>query len=271
MDVILAQKEETFSHITLLAIDAALMAGDILRQGFGSHFRISSKEGTHNLVTEYDLKAEKAIIDFLKSNVPKSHFLAEESGGKVEKKELLWIIDPLDGTVNFAHQIPIFSVSIAAVQQGALVSGVIYQPITHELFVAEKDKGSFCNGKKLCVSSVKTLEGSILATGFPYNLAKNPFHCIEHFVDILKLGIPIRRMGSAAVDLAYTAAGRLEGFFEVTLQPWDMAAGKLIVEEAGGKLTHWDGSPLDLYANRSVVASNGHIHESTCRILNRVI
>ncbi len=272
MDPILAEKKESLSHITLIAIEAALLAGEFLRQSFGGTFSISSKEGHHNLVTECDIKAEKLIIDFLKQNVKNSSFLAEESGNSGNQGEkILWIIDPLDGTVNFAHQIPVFSVSIAAQSQGKVITGVVYQPITHELFVAEIGKGAFLNGQKIEVSKVKSINETILATGFPYNLAKNPFHCIDHFVDILRLGIPIRRMGSAAIDLAYTAAGRFEGFFEVELKPWDVAAGKLLVEEAGGKVTHWDKTPFDIHSKKPVFASNGFIHDAGASILNRAI
>ncbi len=272
MESILAEAKESFSLITLVAIDAALLAGEVLRHGFGTAFGISSKEGNHNLVTDYDYKSEKTIIEFITKNTKDSHFLAEESGSSGPKTSgTLWIIDPLDGTVNFAHQLPLFSVSIAAAQNGQTVSGVVYQPITHELFVAEKGKGAFLNGQRIKVSDVSKIEQSILATGFPYNLAKNPFHCIDHFVDILKLGIPIRRMGSAAIDLAYTAAGRFEGFFEVELGAWDVAAGKLILEEAGGKITHWDGKLFDIYSRATVFASNGHIHDEGCKILNRTL
>lgn len=272
MGAVLVEKKESLSHITLIAIEAALLAGELLRQGFGTHFSISSKEGRHNLVTEYDHLSEKTIIAFLKQHVPGSYFLAEESGatGK-DTGGTLWIIDPLDGTVNFAHQIPFFSVSIGVQSEGKVVSGVVYQPITHELFVAETGKGAFLNGQQLRVSEVRRLEMAILATGFPYDLAKNPFHCIDHFVDILKLGIPVRRMGCASIDLAYTAAGRFDGFFEVELGPWDVAAGKLLVEEAGGKVTHWDKERFDIYSRKPVWASNGHLHDAAATILNRSI
>lgn len=270
MGSILDQAKESLSHITLIAIEAALLGGEILRQGFGTHFSIKSKEGQHNLVTEYDHKSENAIIEFIQTNIKGSHFLAEESG-TTGGGNLLWIIDPLDGTVNFAHQLPIFSVSIAAEKEGKVVAGVIYQPMTHELFVAEKGKGAFLNGQKIQVSNVSQIDKAILATGFPYNLAKNPFHCIEHFVDILKLGIPIRRLGSAAIDLAYTAAGRFEGFFEVELGPWDVAAGKLLVEEAGGVVTHWDGRPFNIKSRETVFASNGKIHDAGQKILSRKV
>jgi myo-inositol-1(or 4)-monophosphatase len=262
-------KKETVSRLTAAAIDAALEAGKILREGFGSHFKIFSKEGKHNLVTEYDYKAEKRIIEILKAAAPESHFLAEESGATGNKNELLWIIDPLDGTVNFAHQIPVFSVSIALERQSEVVCGVIYQPLLNELFVAEKGKGAFLNDRAIEVSAVSQVEKAILATGFPYNLSENPHHCIEHFIDILKLGIPIRRLGSAAIDLAYTAAGRFEAFFEVGLSPWDSAAGVLLIEEAGGKVTHWDKRPYALHKREPILASNGKIHEPLVNILAR--
>ncbi|MDP1608067.1 MAG: inositol monophosphatase family protein [Chlamydiales bacterium] len=263
MDHLLDKEKESLSLITLAAIEAALQAGTLLRQGFGSDFSIQSKEGIHNLVTEYDHRSEKMIIDFLRGETPHAHFLAEESGlSKGKDGGLTWIIDPLDGTVNFAHKIPMFSVSIAAERNGEVISGVVYHPLVHELFVAEKGKGSFLNGQKLGVSKVGTLEEAILATGFPYNLIENPLQCIEHFVDILKLGIPIRRLGAATLDLAYTAAGRVEGFFEVSLAPWDCAAGKLLVEEAGGKVTCWDKSPFDIHSRSPILASNGVIHEA---------
>ncbi len=271
MDGILAKKKESFSHITLIGIEAALQAGDVLRQGFGTSFKISSKAGQHNLVTEYDHRAEKLILDFLSAQVPGSRFYAEESGKSGPRGSTRWIVDPLDGTVNFAHGIPAFCVSIAAEIKGEVVSGIVYQPITHELFVAEKGKGAFLNGQKIKVSRTPSLEQSILATGFPYNLAKNPHHCIDHFVDILRMGIPIRRMGSAAIDLAYTAAGRFDGFFEVELQPWDVAAGILLVEEAGGKATRWDKKPVSLEAKTHILATNGHIHAEGVKVLNKSI
>lgn len=270
MGIILAQKEESFSSLTLIAMEAALAAGNLLLQGFGTHFSISSKEGRHNLVTEYDHKSEKLIIDFLTQNVPASSFLAEESGSS-GTSELLWIIDPLDGTVNFAHQIPVFSISIAAQKKGVVESAVIYQPITHELFVAEKGKGAFLNGSKITVSKITRIEDAFLSMGFPYDLAQNPFHCIEHFLDTLRLGIPIRRLGSAAIDLAYTACGRFDAFFEAKLAPWDIAAGKLILEEAGGLITHWDRSPYDIFSKKTVLASNKHVHDSIVSVLNRPV
>lgn len=269
MGYLLGKEEESLSHITLTAVEAALQAGTLLRQGFGTHFAIHSKEGIHNLVTEYDHRSEKLIIDFLRQETPHAHFLAEESGlSKGNEDGVTWIIDPLDGTVNFAHKIPMFAVSIAAEKNGEVISAVVYHPLIHELFVAEKGKGSFLNGQKLNVSTVSTLPESILATGFPYNLVENPMQCIDHFIDILRLGIPIRRLGAATLDLAYTAAGRVEGFFEVSLAPWDCAAGKLLVEEAGGKVTSWDSLPFDVRSYRPILASNGLIHKACSSILS---
>jgi myo-inositol-1(or 4)-monophosphatase len=268
LDGLLAEKKESFSELTLLAIEAALAAGDVLRSGYGTHFDIKSKEGHHNLVTEYDLKAEKAIIDFIKKNAPPSSFLAEESGlSQGDQESLVWVIDPLDGTVNFAHKIPVFAVSIGVEQHGEMIAGVVYQPMTHELFVAQKGGGAFFNGKQIHVSAVKRLNESILATGFPYNLAENPGHCIDHFIDILRACIPIRRLGAAAIDLAYVAAGRFEGFFEVSLSPWDCAAGKLLVEEAGGRVSTWKGAPFHIRSKLSVLATNGFVHEETVALL----
>ncbi len=266
----MVKEKESLSELTLTAIEAALLAGDILRQGYGTRFAVDLKEGAQNFVTEYDRKAEHAIIQFIQSIYPDSNFLAEESGlSGASKGDLTWIIDPLDGTVNFVRHIPFFSVSIALEKAGQLLAGVVFQPMSQELFTSEKNKGSFLNGQRLQVSSTTSLEDSMLATGFPYNLKENPFHCIEHFVDILKHGIPIRRMGSAALDFAYTAAGRFDGFFEVSLSPWDCAAGQLILEEAGGKVSGWDGSPFDLRSKTPVLATNSHIHRETIQLLNK--
>lgn len=272
LDNLLVKEKESFSELTLIAIDAALAAGDLLRGGFGTHFQVQSKEGHHNLVTEYDHAAEKKIIEYISKHAPNSHFLAEESGKSGKPSDsLLWIIDPLDGTVNFAHNIPFFSVSIGIEQKGEIITGVVYVPITHELFVAQKGCGTFLNGTQIQVSPISQLNQSILATGFPYNLAENPSHCIDHFVDILRAGIPIRRLGSAAIDFAYTAAGRFEGFFEVSLSPWDCAAGKLLVEEAGGFVSQWNGSPFNIHSRSPVLATNRKIHPEAQKLLTRSV
>ena len=247
---------------TFVATQAALKAGELLRKGFGNNCKVHSKEGKQNLVTEYDKAAEDCIIAFLLSHFPKHRFLAEESGESGHKKgEVIWIIDPLDGTVNFAHHIPIFSISIAAAVANEIVTGVIYQPMLGELFIAQKDDGAYLNGTRLQVSSCNTHEEAIVATGFPYNIDENPLHCLETFVKISKFGIPIRRLGSAAIDLAYLAAGRFDAYWEVDLNPWDMAAGKLLVEEAGGRISRYNGTPHNIVTRGNILATNGKLHE----------
>ena len=246
-----------------IATDAALKAGELLLGGFGSSFEISEKEGRHNLVTSYDKAAQTSIIGSIFSSFPDHAFLAEEGGQyKEEGSDYLWVIDPLDGTVNFAHNIPIFSVSIACTFQKEVVCSVVYQPITQELFVAEIGKGSSLNGRSLQVTQTPRLDSSILVTGFPYNVHENPLGSIDTFGRLAKRGIPIRHLGSAAIDLCYVAAGRFDGFWEVSLEPWDLAAGKLIIEEAGGKVTHYDGSKHTLFEKGTLLATNGHIHSA---------
>lgn len=254
-------QRKAFSPYTLSAVSAAKTAGTILRQGYGKHFSISHKEGEHNLVTEYDRRSEEAILDLLSKEFPESSFLAEESGASGKKGTLLWVVDPLDGTVNFAHQIPVFCVSIGLEKEGFLFSAVVYQPMTEELFVAERGRGAFLNEKPIRVSSVARLKDAFLTTGFPYNTKENPHHCIDRFVAILKAGVPTRRLGAAALELAYTAAGRCDGFFEAGLGPWDCAAGALLIEEAGGQVSDWEGNPYPLKATPPIVATNQKIHQ----------
>ncbi len=260
-----------FSKITEIAVKCALEAGKMLREGFGTSFKISSKEGRNNLVTEYDNRSEELIINTIKSEIPEyeHRFLAEESGltGNSDKNSIIWIIDPLDGTVNFAHSIPIFSVSIAAEINKEILSGVIYHPLLDELFIAEKNKGAYLNYQRIYVSKTNDFKTSILVTGFPYNVDHNPCNCIDHFIKIIQNGIPIRRLGSAALDLAYVAAGRFDGFWEVELHPWDVAAGILLVNEAGGKVTKYDKSEYKLGDN-TLLATNGLIHDDIAKILS---
>lgn len=255
-----------FNNITSIAREAALKAGEVLSKGFGSTFVINNKQGKNNLVTEYDHLAEKTIIDYIRSEYPDHQFLAEESGETGITNDYLWIIDPLDGTVNFAHSVPIFSVSIACLYQGELISGVVYQPMQNELFVAEKGKGAYLNEKRIYVSNTDDFLSSYLVTGFPYNINENPDNCLKHFVDIIQNGIPVRRLGSAALDLAYVAAGRFDAFWEIALNPWDVAAGMLLVKEAGGLVTQYDKSVYTVF-DKSIIASNGIIHNEISDIL----
>jgi myo-inositol-1(or 4)-monophosphatase len=243
------------------AIDAALLGGKILKEGFGTNFKISSKEGKNNLVTEYDNKSENAIIELIKLRFPNHNILAEESGisGTIDN-EVTWVIDPLDGTVNFAHNLPIFSVSIAAVKGKEILCGVVYHPMLDELFVAVKGQGATLNDKRITHSTTDNLSTAFLVTGFPYNVHENPGHCIDHFVSIVQSGIPIRRLGSAALDLAYVACGRFDGFWEINLNPWDVAAGVLLVREAGGTVTQYNGAEYFI-TNDNLLSSNGGIHD----------
>jgi len=249
-----------------VAIQAALEAGKLLRKGFGTSLQIINKPGHHNLVTQYDYASEAHIFSFLMKKFPSHGFFGEERGQSKEG-DVLWIVDPLDGTVNFAHNIPVFCVSIAAFFQGEVRIGCIYQPMTEELFWAEKGEGAFLNGMPLKVTSTPCLEEAFLTTGFPYNLEEDPLHCIETFSRLTKRGIPIRRLGSAAIDLSYVAAGRFDGYWEVSLQPWDFAAGKLLVEEAGGVVTRYDGAPLNLLEANPLLAAGPSLHLSMQRAL----
>jgi myo-inositol-1(or 4)-monophosphatase len=268
METFLAQPN-SLSQLTLIATEAALQAGNLLKEGFGTSFSIGHKEGHHNLVTEYDTRAEKLLIDFLSSQVPGSQFIGEEGGAHGDlKAPYLWIIDPLDGTVNFAHQIPFFCVSIGVMKRGELIAGVIYDPLSHELFVAEKGKGAFLDGKKISVTQTKELSASFVATGFPYNTAEHP-QCLANFVDIMQRGVSTRDLGSAALSFAYLAAGRLDAFFEASLSPWDCAAGQILVQEAAGLVTHWDGVPFDLFSKRPLLASNRPLHPILSQVLSR--
>ena len=250
------------------AIEAAKEAGRFLKQHVGKVRDIQRKSGQEkNLVTEIDKRSEEIIIGIIKQHYPTHDILAEESGTeRGTKSEYKWIIDPLDGTTNFTHALPVFCVSIGIEWKGQIIAGVIYDPNFDELFTAEKGNGALLNGKRIKVSQTGSLNQSLLVTGFPYNITENPDHAIEHFYNFLMKAQAVRRMGSAAIDMAYVAAGRYDGFWEVALHPWDMAAGALLIEEAGGKLTNFSGSTFDLY-QKQIVTSNGKIHNEMLEVL----
>ncbi len=252
-----------------IAIEAAQTAGRFLQLNLGKVREIQQKAGQEkNLVTEIDKRSEEIIIDIIHKHFPGHDILAEESGRtKGKTSDYRWIIDPLDGTTNFTHGFPVFCVSIGVEYKGELIIGVIYDPNFNELFTAEKGKGAFLNGKRINVSRIDKLNKSLLVTGFPYNITENPSNAIEHFIHFLMKAQAVRRMGSAAIDLAYIAAGRYEGFWEVALNPWDMAAGALLVQEAGGKLTDFTGNPFSIY-KKEVLASNGLVHEEMINVLS---
>jgi myo-inositol-1(or 4)-monophosphatase len=261
-----------FSSITSLAIDAALRAGSLLREGFGTSFKITMKPGIKNYVTEYDHSAEKLIIDAIKREYPGHSFLAEESGSSGNPSgEIMWIIDPLDGTTNFAHNIPLFGVSIAAFShKDGLICGVIYQPMSDELFIAEKGKGAFLNGAKIAVSKCTQIKSGISCTNFPRDVHENPGNCIDHFIHVLKLGSTIRNLGTSVINLAYVAAGRFDAYWTPHLHPWDISAGMLLIQEAGGKVTAYDGEPYDPLSSSPVVASNGLVHAEMLTLLKNI-
>lgn len=252
-----------------LATEAALEAGRFLKMSVGKIKQIERKQGQElNLVTEIDKKSEEMIIRKIKQRYPHHDFLAEESGSHEKKSDYKWVIDPLDGTTNFTHGFPIFCVSIALEVKGEVVLGVVYDPNADELYSAERGKGATLNGKPIRVSKVSTLIESMLVTGFPYTIRENPDEIIRHFSSFLVEAQAIRRLGSAALDLCYVAAGRLDGFWETSLNPWDMAAGVLIAEEAGGKFTDFRGFPSSIY-NKQLLVSNGLIHEQMVNVLGK--
>lgn len=242
-------------------------SGNILRNGFGSKFQIDNKIGKNNLVTEYDYKSEKYIVDEIRKAFPTHNIISEEEGSVNNNSEYDWIIDPLDGTVNYANNIPIFSVSIALSKNGQLIACAVYQPMLDELFSAELGKGAKLNGESITVSNKSDLSTSLLVTGFPYDINNDPKNAIRSFTNIVKRGIPIRRLGSAALDLAYVACGRFEGFWEVNLNSWDIAAGILIVNEAGGNCTNYSNIS-SLLEDREIIATNGLIHDELLRVIN---
>lgn len=245
-----------------IAKEAAIEAGELLKEGLKTPFKIQQKEGKQNLVTEYDIASQNLIIKKIKGRFPHHHFFAEENGIKdIVTDQIVWIIDPLDGTVNYAHHIPFFAISIAAAKGKELLAGVVYNPIIGELYVAEKGSGAYCQGKRIAVNPNPHFEKAMLGTGFPYDVDKNPLHCIDRFAKMTRLGSPIRRLGVASLDLAYVASGRFDIFWEVGLQPWDIAAGQLLIEEAGGRVSLYDGSPRNLYRYLPLLASNGHLHD----------
>ena len=250
------------------AIEAAKQAGKFLKNHLGRARDIQRKAGQErNLVTEIDKQSEQIIIGTIKRRYPAHDILAEESGSKEGKRSRYkWVIDPLDGTTNFTHGLPVYCVSIAAEYDGELVLGVIYDPNFDELFTAEKGKGAFLNGRRISSSKTPLLKESLLVTGFPYNVAENPGHAVEHFVHFLMNAQAVRRMGSAAIDLAYVAAGRYDGFWEVALNPWDVAAGALLVLESGGSITDFSGNPFSIY-KKEVLASNGLVHPQMVELL----
>jgi myo-inositol-1(or 4)-monophosphatase len=257
------------SKLLEVAVEAAREAGLFLKQSVGRVRNVETKKGEiRNLVSEIDRGAEERIIRIVKTHFPAHAILAEESGSSDTHDEYQWIIDPLDGTTNFLHGLPIFCTTIGVEWNGELVAGVTYDPNLDELFTAEKGGGSFVNGKRMNVSTTPDLISSLLVTGFPYDIADNPDHAAEHFRNLLFEARGIRRLGSAALDLSYVAMGRFDGFWEVSLNPWDMAAGVLFVREAGGRISDFAGQPTTIY-KKPILSTNGRIHGAVVEVLQR--
>lgn len=244
----------------------AKSAGEIIRNYFGKNFSIEYKSDVKNLVTQADKESEKTIIEFIKKKYPSHGIIAEESGEDSRNAEYLWVIDPLDGTSNFAHGLPIFSVSIGVVFKKEIVVGVVYDIMRDKLYFTEKGSGAFRDDVRLSVSKNSNIEQSFLVTGFPYNISENPENAFEKFIAMTKASRAVRRLGSAAIDFCYVADGVFDGFWEVHLNPWDICAGKLLVEEAGGLVTDFYGNPIDIF-NKTILASNGIIHNKMIEIL----
>jgi myo-inositol-1(or 4)-monophosphatase len=234
-------------------------AGGVLAKNYGNPQQIEYK-GAVNLVTATDYASEDLIISRLKAAFPEDDILAEEREAKPLHSEGLWIVDPLDGTNNYAHGFPMFCVSIGYAQAGRIRLGAVYDPLRDELFVAEEGKGATLNGSPFTVSSTAVLDASLVATGFPYDKRESPINNLDHFQRFALRVQGVRRGGSAALDLAYVAVGHLDGFWELKLSPWDVAAGALLVREAGGRITDFSGGENFLYGGE-VVASNAKIHE----------
>lgn len=248
--------------------DAADEASNLHMEYFEKDIAISRKQNYSDLVTEVDKKAEAKIAELIYSSFPDHNILGEEGDYRKKESDYLWIVDPIDGTVNYTHSIPIFCVSIGLEYKGELIIGIVQSAATGEKFYAEKGKGAFLNGKQIKVSNIEYLKDSLLVTGFPYGAKDNSDHCIDHFVNFLKLGLPIRRLGSAALDICWLACGRFEAFWEVNLNAWDVAAGCLILTEAGGRVTNFKGEPYSIYG-KQILASNGKsLHKEMMDVLS---
>ncbi len=250
-----------------IAVQAALNGGQVLMKKFGQVLSVGRK-GAVDLVTDADKEAEGAIVSMIRGTFPRHDILAEEADYGRKDSNYRWIIDPLDGTTNYVHGFPWFAVSIALEVGGEVCLGVIYNPFHGEMFIAEKGQGAFLNSIQIFVSKTAQLSESLLATGFPYDRKESPVNNYDHFVNFQLAAQACRRAGSASLDLAYTAAGRFDGYWEMKLKPWDVAAGKLLVEEAGGRLSDFEGRPYDIYG-QECLASNGLIHQPMQDILKQ--
>ncbi|HSP06834.1 MAG TPA: inositol monophosphatase family protein [Acidobacteriota bacterium] len=247
-----------------------LSSGSRLKRQFGRVKKISYKKGAvTNLVTNVDREIEDYVKERIREAFPHDGILAEESPVEEIGSGRKWIIDPLDGTTNFAHNLPLFCISIGVEEDGEVVAGAVYNPVLEELFLARRGRGATVNGKRIQVSGAKTLSRSLLVTGFPYDVHQSPERSLPYFNELIRHAQGVRRLGSAALDLCFVAMGRFDGFFEVHLNPWDTAAGVLILKEAGGVITNFEGVSFSIY-ERQLAASNGRIQREMLAVLQGV-
>ncbi len=256
-----------FAPMKQALLEAVHAGGAELLRFYHNDFTISNKEGINNLVTEADHAAEKAIFEVIKKHYPDHYILSEEAGVMAQDSPYKWIVDPIDGTVNFAHGLPICCVSIGVEKDGEMILGAVYAPVLNELFVAEKGKGATLNDKPIHVSKETDVWKSCLVTGFPYSYLDMTNGPLDVFDRLIRKGVPVRRLGSAAIDLCWVAAGRFDGFYEHKLQAWDSAAGFLMVEEAGGTVTDFNGDRYSPYQPH-LVATNGQIQSQLLQIIH---
>ncbi|OGC65456.1 inositol monophosphatase [candidate division WWE3 bacterium RIFOXYB2_FULL_41_6] len=248
------------------AIEAAKAAGDIQLKHYRK-VKTITKKGAKDFFTNVDIACEKAIITIIRKSHPNHSFLSEEAGSIDAGSGYLWIIDPLDGTTNYAHSYPCFCASAGLEIDGEVVTGAVYNPMLDELFTSVKGEGAYLNGNRIRVSKIADINKSLLATGFPYDIRESKENNLNHFCNFAVRAQAIRRPGSAVLDLCYLAAGRFDGFWELKLYPWDMAASSLIVKESGGMITDFKGSEFSIYKGE-MLASNGLIHKEMINILN---
>lgn len=254
------------SDILQIAEVIVRQAGAVLREGYGNVRHIQQK-GVIDLVTEFDVRSEEIIISSIQKEFPDHAVLAEESGLNTTISEYQWVIDPLDGTTNFAHGIPVFAVTIALLKNNSPVVGVVYDPLRNEMFSAELGQGASLNNHPIRVSSQADLGRAVISTGFPYDLRTNPRNNLAQFVQFQLRTQAVRHLASAALDCAWTASGRLDGYWEFGTKPWDVGAGSLIVREAGGRVTSTDGDE-NFLSNESILVSNSLLHGQMLRVLS---
>jgi myo-inositol-1(or 4)-monophosphatase len=254
----------TLNDLSILAGQA----GKILRHYFGQHLRVDHK-GLIDLVTEADRQSEQFLLSHIRDHYPDDRIISEESGEHYGSADHAWYVDPLDGTVNFVHGIPIYSVSIAYAESGKLLLGVVYDPMRDELFSAESGRGAWLNGESIHLANATDLDHALLVTGFPYDIRTNPDNNLDYYAYFALHSQGVRRLGSAALDLSYVACGRFDGFWELRLNPWDVAAGGLIARQAGAVVTNLGGSDDFISPPQSILAANPTIHALMLQELNR--